>query len=103
MGRFIDLSTWKRREHFAIYSAFAHPFWSICVDVDVTRLWECTHGADSPSFSMGANYLALVAAHETEAFRLRVRGDQVWLHETVRLSTTVLRPDETFAYAILPL
>ncbi len=103
MGRFIDLDTWKRREHFKIYNALAQPFWGICTEVDVTRLWERSRGTTGPSFSLGAIYLALVAVQETESFRLRLRADQVWLHDEVAMSTTVLRADDTFAFALLPM
>jgi chloramphenicol O-acetyltransferase type A len=40
------------------------------------------------------------AAEETPAFRLRVREDRVFSHDALRLSTTVLREDGTFAFAV---
>ena len=103
MSGYIDLDSWKRREHFSIYSRLSNPFWSICVDVDVTGVWLRTREAGSPSFSVAAIYLALAAANETEALRLRIRGDKVWLHDRVAMSTTILRPDETFAFGIFPM
>jgi len=103
MSGFINLETWKRREHFAIYSGFTNPFWSICADVDVTRLWQQSREGNGPSFSLSAIYLALVAANETEAFRLRIRDDKVWLHDRIDVSTTILRPDDTFSFAVFPM
>ena len=103
MSGFINLDTWKRREHFAIYSRFANPFWSICADVDVTRLWRESRERHGRSFSLAAMYLALAAANETEALRLRIRGDKVWLHDSVGISPTILRPDETFSFAAFPM
>jgi chloramphenicol O-acetyltransferase type A len=47
--------------------------------------------------------MALAAVNETEAFRLRIRGDKVWIHDRLDISTTVLRPDETFAFALFPM
>ena len=103
MAGFIDLETWKRREHFGIYSRLSNPFWSVCVDVDVTRLWQQSREDASRSFSFAAIHLALTAANETEALRLRIRGDKVWLHDCVGISTTILRPDETFAFGVFPM
>lgn len=103
MSGFIDLDTRKRREHFSIYMGLANPFWSICADVDVTRLWRHCHRTNDYSFSIAAIYLALLAANETEPFRLRIRENKVWLHDRIDVSTTVLRADETFAFAIFPL
>jgi chloramphenicol O-acetyltransferase type A len=103
MSGFIDLDTWKRREHFSIYTRLANPFWSICADVDVTSLWEHCHQSNELSFSTAAIYLALVAVNETEPFRLRIRENRVWMHDRVDVSTTVLRADDTFAFAIFPM
>ena len=103
MSGFIDLAAWKRREHFAHYRECANPFWSICADVDVTRLWEEAREVNSRSFSMGAIYLALGAANQGEAFRLRIRDYKVWLHDRVGMGTTILRPDETFSFALFPM
>ena len=101
MSGFIDLDNWKCREHFFIYGGLANPFWSICADVDVTPLWQQSRDGKGRSFSFGAIYVALAAANETESFRLRIRGDKVWLHDRVGISTTILRSDETFAFARL--
>lgn len=103
MSGFINLDTWKRREHFAIYREMANPFWSICVDVDVTRLWQHCRKTPQASFPITTIYMALRAANDTEGFRLRIRDGKVWLHDRIDISTTVLRPDETFDFAILPM
>jgi chloramphenicol O-acetyltransferase type A len=66
-------------------------------------LWEQTQEVGGRSFSMGATYAALGAANEIEAFRLRIRGDKVWLHDSVGMSTTILRPDEMFSFALFPM
>src|SRR5215831_17811010 len=52
MSGFINLDTWKRREHFQIFSRLANPFWSICADVDVTRLRQECHEDKGQSFSL---------------------------------------------------
>src|SRR5262249_8874463 len=101
MSGFIDLHTWKRREHFRIFSRLANPFWSVCAEVDVTRLRQECKKNRRRSFSLAAIYLALAAVNEGEAFRLRIRGDRVWMYDRVSVSTTVPRADETFGFAIL--
>src|SRR5262249_2502477 len=40
------------------------------------------------------------AANALEPFRLRIRGEGVWLHDIVGISTTVPRTDDTFGYAV---
>jgi len=95
----IDLDGWKHREHYEHFRAFANPFFSVCVDVDVTELWGRSREPGGPSFVLGTLHAAVLAADPVEAMRRRMRGDRVWLHDHVGVSTTVLRDDETFGYA----
>lgn len=96
---YIELEGWKHREHFEYFRGFAQPFFSVSADVDVTTAWRRTHEADGGSFLLRSLHAALLAADAVEAMRLRIRGDRVWRHDHVGISTTVLRPDETFGYA----
>ena len=98
-GHFIDLASWKRREHFDLYRTFASPFFSVCVELDVTPLRERCHGPDGPHFSLASIFLALRCANATEAFRMRVRDKGVWIHDRIAISPTILRADETFAFS----
>ncbi len=101
-GRFLEVGSWSRRQHFELFRAFENPFFSVCVDLDATGAWEASRGAGAPSFYVLTLFHSLRAANETEAFRLRLRGERVWVHDTVRASATVLREDETFGFAIFP-
>ncbi|MCR4342028.1 MAG: CatA-like O-acetyltransferase [Gemmatimonadaceae bacterium] len=101
-GRFLEVSSWKRREHFELFRGFANPFFSVCVDVDATATWERCAQADSPSFHVATLFHSLRAANGIEAFRMRIRGDRVWVHDSVRASATILREDETFGFGIFP-
>ncbi len=98
-GHFIDLASWKRREHFELYRTFAMPFFSVCTELDATALRERCSGPDGPHFSLASIFLALRCANATEAFRMRLRGNGVWIHDQVAISPTILRADETFAFS----
>lgn len=97
-GRFVDLRTWKRREHYLLYRALPQPFWGLTVDVDVTGLWDAC-ARDGRSFFLASSYAALAALNEIEAFRLRLRPEGVWRHDTIGISPTIMRPDETFGFS----
>jgi chloramphenicol O-acetyltransferase type A len=98
MGQRIDLITWKRREHYQLFRRFRQPFFSVCVDVDATALWQCSKLEGGPPFFLTSLFLMLRAANATEAFRLRVRKRGVWLHDRLAVGPTLLRPDHTFAF-----
>jgi len=101
-GRFLDIATWSRREHFELFRGFANPFFSVCVEVDATVAWEKSKQHGAPSFYVATLFHSLRAANATDAFRMRVRGDRVWVHDSVRASATILRDDETFGFGIFP-
>ena len=102
MGHAIDLTGWKRREHFELYRNFANPFFSVCAEVDAAATRRVCSAAGGPSFFLATVFLALRAANEIDAFRTRVRGGNgAWIHDAVSITPTVLRPDETFAFSRL--
>lgn len=99
MGHTIDIATWKRREHFELFRRAQQPFFSVTVEVDVTELWAyCARSAET-SFFLSAIYFVLRAVNATEALRLRLRGNEVWLHDRVGLGTPIMHADETFGFA----
>ncbi len=99
MAQKIDLSTWKRTPHFELYKAMAHPFFNVCAEVDVTKVWEQCRRDRRISFTLASLYLGSRAANAIEALRMRIRGNEVWVHDLVHFSTTVMRPDKTFEFA----
>ena len=97
-GHFIDLQTWKRRQHFELFRPFAYPFFSATVDVDVTAMWRRCRERAAPSFFLTSLFALLQAVNASEPLRMRLRDGGVWVHEQVGIGTPILRPDETFAF-----
>ena len=97
--RRLDLTTWKRREHFAFFRGYDNPYWNLCAPVDVTRLLEHCRAPGGPSFFLGSLWASLRAINEIEELRYRIRGDDVIVHEFVHGGSTVLVPDGTFRFA----
>ncbi len=102
MGHYIDLDRWVRRVHFHLYRGYERPHFSVATDVDVTALYEASRRPEGPSFILGTLFAGMHAASVTEAFRLRIRGERVWCHDTVSIGCTVLRPDRTFGFGYFP-
>jgi chloramphenicol O-acetyltransferase type A len=96
---YIDLATWKHREHFEHFADFDRPYFGLCAEVDVTAAWARAREAAGPSFFVASLYAASRAANLVEAMRMRVREGRPWVHDRVAVSTTVSRADETFGYA----
>ena len=84
-----------------MFRRVAQPFFSVTVEIDVTALYDMTRDDRGPSFLVRALFETMRAARDTPAFCRRVRGDRVWEHDRLRLSSTVLREDESFGFAVL--
>ena len=99
MARRLDIESWKRRRHFEFFRRFDNPFFNICADVDVTGLLARCRGDRDLSFFAAALYGSQQAVNEIEEFRYRLDGEGVQIFDTVDCGTTVLMPNDTFAFA----
>jgi len=99
MPKHLDIDNWHRRHHFEFFKDYELPFFNLCADVDVSKLYEWSKEDGGPSFFLASFYLSLHAANEIEPFRYRLDGDSVDVYEVIHGGTTVMRQDETFGFA----
>lgn len=98
----LDLATWPRRDHFRLFLTYDNPYFNLCADVDVTRLYGRTREGVGPSFFVSSLWLSLEAANAIEPFRYRIRDEGVVVYPEVHGGSTVLVSDETFRFAYFP-
>ena len=96
MTRYLDLTTWPRRDIFEFFRKFDKPYFNICTRLDVTNLLEHLRRGPKQSVSLVYHYFALRIANELEPFRYRLREDRVLVHDVIHGGTTVLMPNENF-------
>lgn len=99
--RYLDLSTWPRKAHFDFFRAFDEPFFGVTVELDCTELFRRSRESGE-SFFLRYLHASLVAANDTEAFRYRIEGERVVVHDEVHASATIDRDDGTFGFSYLP-
>lgn len=99
MAQQLDIGNWHRRHHFEFFKDYDLPFFNLCADVDVSKLYAWSREEGGPSFFLASFYLSLRAANEVEPFRYRLTGDSVVVHDVIHGGTTTLRDDETFGFA----
>lgn len=93
----INIETWKRRDHFKLFSQFEEPFFGMVVNIDCTIAYANAKTA-SKSFFLHYLYRALKAANSVEEFRYRILNEDVILHQQASVSTTINRPNGTFGF-----
>ena len=97
----IDLSTWKRREHFEVFRNFDEPLFGITVRVECSAAYKKAKEAGY-SFSLYYLYLSMKAANGIEEFRYRIEDEKVNCYDSVGAGPTIFREDETYGCAYMP-
>lgn len=99
MEKYLDVTTWARREIFEFFRDFDKPYFNISTQLDVTCLLALLRSRPNVSLMLAYHYFALRAANEIEPFRYRLRDGKVIIHDVIHAGTTVLLPNETFTLA----
>ena len=100
-ARYLDLSTWPRREAFEYFRRFDKPYFNVCTRLDVAPLKAAVAASGVGSFSLACHFVALRLANQQEPLRLRLEGGRVRVHDSVQGGATVLRDDDSFGFAYL--
>ncbi len=96
----IDLETWPRRDHYRMFRGLAQPYFSVTVELDLTEWHRAIKAAGLP-FYPAMIHQATKATNAVEAFRLRIRGEQVVRHDVVHPSFTVPWREDLFNLCIV--
>ena len=98
----IDVSTWKRKQHFEFFNQFEEPYFGLTVTVDVTKAMQ---KAKQQEVSFFKYYLhkCVLATNQIENFKYRITPDnEVILHDHIGASATLMRANETFGFSYIP-
>lgn len=98
MKQLLNINDWPRKEHFKFFGRFEEPFFGVCVDIDCTHAYRI---AKTNGFSFFLYYLhaSLTAANDTEPFRYRIAGDEVYIYDEIHAGPTIQRADKTFGFS----
>jgi len=97
----LNLDTWNRKEHFEFFSSFDEPFFGVVAAIDCTKAYAF---AKQKGISFFLYYLhkTLTAVNNVEAFKYRIANGEVFVHDTINVSATVMRDDTTFGFSFIP-
>ena len=101
MRKKIDIRTWNRRKIFEFFKDYEEPYYGITMDLDCTPAYEFAKGKGI-SFFLYYLYLTLKAVNQTEAFKYRIEGDELYLYDVINGSATIDRDDGTFGFSHIP-
>jgi chloramphenicol O-acetyltransferase type A len=101
MRKKIDIRKWERREIFEFFRDYDEPYYGISADLDCTAAYQFAKGRGI-SFFLYYLYLTLKAVNQTEAFKYRIEGDDLYLYDVINGSATIDRDDGTFGFSHIP-
>jgi chloramphenicol O-acetyltransferase type A len=92
------LTDYPRRAHLEFYRANPSPFYAVTFELEASKVRARAREVG------GSTYAALCwcfhrAMLKVDAFRVRLEGEDVVLHDTLRIGMTVPGPGRTFTFA----
>lgn len=97
---YIDLNTYKRKNHFDYFSRLAYPYVGTTVNVEITELLPYVKEKKLPFF-LTICYCASKAANQLPEFRQRILNHQIIEFDHCPTSHTVALDDGTYCYCDL--
>ena len=96
----IDVTTWKRHQHFNKWKSFDEPFHGVTVKIDLTK---CRSFCIENNCKIFERYMYhfLNAINKIEPMRYRLIDGLPNIFDEVLSGLVVMRPDDTFAYGHL--
>lgn len=100
MKQKLDIASWNRKEHFEFFSKMEEPFFGFTVNIDCTVAYEKAKKLDISFFNY---YLhkTLVATNAIECFRYRIENGEIFVYDTINVSSTIMREDKTFGFSLI--
>lgn len=100
MKTFLDLENWTRKEHFLFFKQMEEPFFGLTVEIDCTKAYATSKQLGTSFFTY---YLhkTMVAVNTIESFRYRIIDGAVYIYETIDVSATIMREDQTFGFSLI--
>jgi len=101
MKKYLNINNWNRKEHFEFFSTFDDPFFGIVDEIDITQAQNMCKEKNIPFF-IYYHFQAIKAINKIDEFRYRIEDEKVVIFDTIHVTTTLARVDNTFAFSFIP-
>lgn len=100
MKTLLDLKNWNRKEHFLFFKQMEEPFFGITTTIDCTKAYSVAKKLGT-SFFAYYMHKTIVAVNTIESFRYRIINDAIYIFDTIDVSATIMREDNTFGFSLI--
>lgn len=101
MRKKIDIRNWERKEIYDFFKDYDEPYYGVSMDLECNQAYDYAK-EKGISFFLYYLFLTLKAVNQTEAFKFRIEGDNLYLYEVINGSATIDRDDGTFGFSYIP-
>lgn len=98
--KYLDIEKWNRKQHFHHFRTLQDPTFGIVANVEVTKAYQLAKN-NNESFFIRYLHACLKAINLVENFKYRLEDDKVAIYDTVHVSATIARPDNTFGFSFI--
>ena len=98
--KYLNMETYKRKNHFEYFNSLAFPYVGLTVNVDITDLLKTIKAKKLPFF-LSICYCVSKAANRVPEFRQRILNNQIVEYDYCLTSHTVALNDGTYCYCDL--
>ena len=96
----IDMTNWKRKEHFQFFYRMDYPHYNISFQIDITELLMNIKKMAIP-FHDTMIYLSTLSANQFDELKYRIRDGRVVLHEMIHAAFTDMdKGDDNFKMVV---
>ena len=100
MKQKLNLDTWNRKEHFLFFKQMEEPFFGITTTIDCTKAYSVAKKLGT-SFFAYYMHKTIVAVNTIESIRYRIINDAIYIFDTIDVSATIMREDQTFGFSLI--
>jgi chloramphenicol O-acetyltransferase type A len=96
----LDIENWPRKDHFLFFKQFEEPFFGLTVEIDCTKAYATSKQLGT-SFFVYYLHKTIVAVNTIESFRYRILDDSIYIYDSIDVSATIMREDQTFGFSLI--
>jgi chloramphenicol O-acetyltransferase type A len=100
MKTLLDIENWNRKEHFLFFKQMEEPFFGITTTVDCTKGYQTAKQLGT-SFFVYYLHKTILAVNTIEPFRYRIIDEAIYIYDTIDVSATIMRADNTFGFSLI--
>ena len=95
--KYIELDSWKRKEHYELFKGLDYPHFSICANVDISQIYPFIKKLKL-SFFKTILFAITQSANSVKELRYRIQGEKIVEYSKVNPSFTILTEDDLFSF-----